>query len=67
MYPFLPESSQKIWEQLGLDGNVSEQSWDAISVLEISKDHKLGVVSPLFAKVEEKDIEEHKQKLGTQN
>ncbi|MCH6571117.1 MAG: methionine--tRNA ligase [Thaumarchaeota archaeon] len=66
-YPFMPKSAQKIWLQLGLDGNVSEQSWDSISEISIQADHQLGTPSPLFAKVEESDIKNHKQKLGTQN
>ncbi len=66
-YPFMPKSAQKIWLQLGLDGNVSEQSWDSISEISIQANHQLGAPSPLFAKVEESDIKKHKQKLGTQN
>lgn len=64
---FLPESSQKIWSQLGLDGNVSEESWDSISEIVLDENHKLGSSSPLFAKVEDADIKKYKQKLGTQN
>ena len=66
-YPFMPKSAQKIWLQLGLDGNVSEQSWDSISEISIQANHQLGTPSPLFAKVEESDIKNYKQKLGTQN
>ena len=66
-YPFMPKSAQKIWLQLGLDGNVSEQSWDSVSEISIQANHLLGTPSPLFAKVEESDIKNHKQKLGTQN
>ncbi|GFN41027.1 MAG: methionine--tRNA ligase [Marine Group I thaumarchaeote] len=66
-YPFMPKSAQKIWLQLGLDGNVSEQSWDSVSEILIQANHQLGTPSPLFAKVEESDIKNHKQKLGSQN
>ncbi|MDE1769097.1 MAG: methionine--tRNA ligase [Thaumarchaeota archaeon] len=62
--PFLPESSQKIWEQLGMSGNVSDQSWSSISKIEIKEGHKIGPVSPLFKKVEATDIELHKARLG---
>jgi len=62
--PFLPESSQKIWEQLGMSGNVSEQSWNSISKIEIKEGHKIGPASPLFKKVEASDIELHKARLG---
>ena len=64
LYPFLPESSQKIWEQLGMKGNVSEQSWSSISKIEIKEGHKIGPASPLFKKVEATDIELHKARLG---
>jgi methionyl-tRNA synthetase len=64
IFPFLPESAQKIWNQLGLDGNVSESSWSDISVLGISSSHTLGDASPLFAKVEKSDIEKYKKQLG---
>jgi methionyl-tRNA synthetase len=62
--PFLPESSQKIWEQLGMNGNVSEQSWSSISKIEIKENHKIGPAFPLFKKVEASDIELHKARLG---
>ena len=63
--PFLPESSQKIWKQLGLDGKSSEQTWDSMSELKINAGHSLGDPFPLFAKIENKDIQKHKEKLGT--
>jgi methionyl-tRNA synthetase len=64
IFPFLPESSQKIWTQLGLDGNVKDSSWTDISKLKISSGHVLGDSSPLFTKVETSDIEKHKKNLG---
>jgi methionyl-tRNA synthetase len=64
IYPFLPESSQKIWVQLGLDGDVSTEMFDEISSITLKQGHKLGQVSPLFEKVEESVIEEQKSKLG---
>ncbi|MEK0327505.1 MAG: class I tRNA ligase family protein, partial [Nitrosopumilus sp.] len=67
LYPFIPESAQKIWSQLGMSGNVSEQRWQAISDITITSEHKLGEPSPLFAKVESSDIKTHKEKLGKQS
>lgn len=64
LYPFIPESSQKIWSQLGLEGNVSEQKWDSISEITIQSGHDLGTPSPLFNRVEESDIKNHKENLG---
>jgi len=65
-YPLMPKSAQKIWSQLGLQGDVSEQSWDSISEISLQAHHKLGSPSPLFAKIEESDIKKYKQKLGSQ-
>lgn len=64
LYPFLPESSQRIWEQLGMEGNISTQSWNSISTIKVKGGHKLGSVSPLFKKIEVSDIELHKSRLG---
>ncbi len=64
LFPFLPESSQKIWSQLGLSGKVSEQKWSSMSDLLVQKGHTLGEPSPLFKKVEAADIQAHKSKLG---
>ena len=66
IYPFLPISSQKIWSQLGLEGDVSSQPFDEISNIVLKHDHKLGSISPLFEKVEESVIEEQKSKLGAE-
>jgi len=67
IYPFMPDSSQKIWVQLGLEGNVSTQMFDQISNITLNQGHKLGSVSPLFQKVEESVIDEQKSKLGDSN
>jgi methionyl-tRNA synthetase len=49
--PILPETAQKIWGQLGYDGNVSEQDWDSAKEL-IKEGQKLGKPEPLIPKVE---------------
>ena len=64
LFSFLPESSQKIWEQLGLDGEINKSSWSDMSLLGISANHPLGDASPIFVKVEESDVEKHKSQLG---
>lgn len=64
LYPFLPESSQRIWEQIGVSGTVSEQSWNSMSEIVIPQGHKIGSASPLFKKIESADIELHKARLG---
>ena len=60
----MPESAQKIWNQLGIDGNVSDISWTSQSELGICSGHILGNASPLFARIETSDIEKYKKELG---
>ena len=64
LFPFLPESSQKIWEQIGLTGKVNDNKWDSISDISIKSGHTLGDTSPLFVKVEDEDIAKYKKQLG---
>ena len=64
LVPFLPDSAEKIWNQLNLKDKAYNQKWNSISDLEIKTNHKLGAVSPLFKKVEESEIKLHKAKLG---
>ena len=64
LFPFLPESSQKIWKQIGLSGKVNENKWNSISDIAIKSGHTLGDASPLFVKVEEEDIAKYKKQLG---
>lgn len=67
LFPFLPESSQRIWVQLGLSGKVNEKNWSEISKLSISSGHKLGEAVPLFVRVEDVDIKKHKEKFLMKN
>jgi methionyl-tRNA synthetase len=64
LYPFLPESSQKIWEQLGMSGRISEEQWISISKIKIKEGHRIGQASPIFKKVESTYIAFHKARLG---
>ncbi len=64
LYPFIPESAQKIWQQLGMNDKVSQRKWESISKLEVESNHLIGSPSPLFAKVEQSEIEDHKKRLG---
>jgi methionyl-tRNA synthetase len=64
LHPFLPKSAQSIWSQLGMTGNVSDQSWNSISEIKILPGHKIGEPSPIFTKIEDDKIQEHKRKLG---
>ena len=61
---FLPESAQKIWNQLGLDGKISDYAWNEMSELGIPSGYDLGEASPLFARVEVSDVAKYKKQLG---
>lgn len=63
--PFIPFSAEKIWSQLGMDGSVHEQKWEsAKDAKAVSPGHELGRVEPIFRKIEAKEIEQWKNKLG---
>jgi len=64
LYSFIPTSSQKIWMQLGLKGNVTDIEWNSLSHLEIKPGHNLGEVSPIFSKVDLDETEKYKKQLG---
>ncbi|MDP6704477.1 MAG: phenylalanine--tRNA ligase beta subunit-related protein, partial [archaeon] len=56
--PFMPETAQKIWEQLGREGLVEEQGWENAKDL-LEAGHSIGKPAPLIEKVEieEKEAE----------
>ncbi|EGG42485.1 methionyl-tRNA synthetase [Candidatus Nitrosarchaeum limnium SFB1] len=64
IFPFIPESSQKIWEQLGFSGKVNDNKWETLSEIDVKSGHVLGDATPLFVKVEEEDIAKYKKQLG---
>ncbi|HEY3094565.1 MAG TPA: methionine--tRNA ligase [Nitrososphaera sp.] len=63
--PYIPFSCEKIWKQLNLSGSVHEQAWELAKELDaIRPGHELGRVEPIFRKIEAKEIEQWKNKLG---
>jgi methionyl-tRNA synthetase len=63
--PFIPFSCEKIWAQLNLEGDVHGQSWESAKDAEaIKPGQRLGSVEPIFRKIEAKEIEQWKAKLG---
>ena len=64
IHSFLPKASQQIWEQIGMNGDVSETNWNEMSEISLKPNHKIGKVEPLFAKIESSVIDEQKAKLG---
>jgi methionyl-tRNA synthetase len=63
--PFIPFSAEKIWGQLKMDGSIHDQKWEsAKDAKAVSPGHELGKVEPIFRKIEAKEIEQWKNKLG---
>jgi methionyl-tRNA synthetase len=64
--PFIPFSCEKIWSQLKLGSDsVHQQVWEsAKDIRAIPAGHELGTVEPIFRKIEAKEIEQWKNKLG---
>jgi methionyl-tRNA synthetase len=62
MHPFLPESAEKVWKMLNLEGSVSEQPWESAGMLAIKPGHRIGKVEPLYKQVEDVQIENFKSK-----
>ena len=63
--PFIPFSCEKIWSQLNLSGSVHQQTWEsAKDINAVPAGHELGRVEPIFRKIEAKEIEQWKSKLG---
>jgi methionyl-tRNA synthetase len=51
--PYTPNSSEKLWKQLNLEGSACEQDFDSVDKLELKPGHVLGDnISPLFKKIE---------------
>ena len=50
--PYLPFSAQKIWRQMNLEGDVSDQTWNTAQELKVSGGHKINRPKTLFEKVQ---------------
>ena len=68
--PFMPESSQKIINQLGFENDVTKLQYEEIKEWSIFKEgHKLGEASPIFPRIELEKEEEKpaKKELKIEN
>lgn len=61
--PFLPHSTETLWNILGLNGSVHEQNWVSTSLLDINPDHVIRKPEILFRKIEDSEIEKQLTKL----
>ena len=65
LFPFLPFSSQRVHEFLGLDGNAEAGSWDYERLIgEIEGGNPLRPPAPLYTKLDPQAVDEEIQRLG---
>ena len=65
--PFLPFSSQKVHEYLGLRGTIEEATWDYETLVnEIKPGQTLQSPAPLYTKLDPQVVEDETQRLGGQ-
>lgn len=62
--PIIPETAQKIWQMLGMKGEIAKGNWDEIHSQRVPTHQKLAEPVILFRKVEDAEIEEQIEKLG---
>jgi len=61
--PYTPFSTEKLWQQLNLEGSVHEQSWSSASELKIQSGNRINKPKILFRKIDEEEIKKQKEKL----
>jgi methionyl-tRNA synthetase len=57
-HPFIPESTQQLWERLGQSGQVSEQRIDLLGWGMLGSGEKVGKAEALFPRADAKEISE---------
>ena len=58
LYPFIPKSAAKIWDQLGMREELSTQNWYQASSPIIKGGHKISNhIAPIFIRIEKDEIE----------
>lgn len=62
--PIIPETAQKVWEQLGFSSSLEKESWTEVQKLMIPEGQRLKTPQLLFRKVEDAEIMEQIEKLG---
>ncbi len=62
--PFIPETAQRVWAMLGLEGNVADCKWCEAAVDTFRDGARLPEPEPLFKKIDNKQIAREKKKLG---
>ena len=61
--PYTPFSTEKLWQQLNLEGSVHKQDWNSASQIKIEGRHQINEPKVLFQKIPDEDIEKERRKL----
>ncbi|MDH5681830.1 MAG: methionine--tRNA ligase [Spirochaetota bacterium] len=56
IYPFLPDTGERLWKMVGMDSNVSEVLWDEIEELPVGTGSGISKVELLCPKIEDKAV-----------
>jgi methionyl-tRNA synthetase len=62
--PFLPFSSQEIWDQLGFKEPLAKSGWSSFTELKVEAGRKIPQPRPVFKKVEDEDLQSVRVLLG---
>ncbi len=63
-YPFLPETAERIWKMLGLEGSAEATPWSEAASDTFTDGAVLPQPDILFTRIENKQVEEERKKLG---
>ncbi len=63
--PFIPNSMEKLWFMLGLEGSVHSQRWDEASELTLKPGHRIRKPEILFKRIKDEDIEYLRSQLSS--
>lgn len=62
LFPFVPTSAKKIWDQLKISNNLSNEDWYSASELQIQEGHLISnKILPLFKRIEKSEIDTQKE------
>jgi len=62
-FPFMPESSKKLWSMIGYSTDIEEERWQNIAEKELTPGMAIGKPVVLFAKIDDKVIEGEMEKM----
>jgi methionyl-tRNA synthetase len=62
-FPFMPQSSEKLWSMLGYNTELEGERWHDIAEKELTQGMALGKIEVLFAKIDDKVIEGEMEKM----